>query len=458
MQERRPLSDVQINKALLRNVLAAPLWFWGLVLLLALVVAAGAGAAGWMFNRGTGVLGVNRPAMWGFLIVNFVFWIGISHAGVMLSAILRLAYAEWRRPMVRAAEVLTVFSLMTAMLMPFIHSGRPWRLAYWAFPYDFARGIFPNIRSALIWDPSAVFTYLISSSLFILVTLLPDIAVIRDRTTGIRHKIYSAMALGWRGTPRQWRLQGIAGILLSAIILPIFVSVHSIVSWDFGMAVSVEGWHATIFAPYFVIGAVLSGVSAVVTLMALMRWLFKWEDHIREEHFDAMGRLLVVIATAWFYFFAMEFMFGLFTLEPQEVALRQLQVFEWPWSALFIIFILTAYFIPVPLWLFRSVRRNVAAMFWISIMVNIGMWLERFIIIVPGLLRKQPFTFVWGSYRPSPIEIIIVAATFCLVALGILLFSKVFPLVPLAEAKEGQILADQIKVGKKTIPAVMREE
>ena len=170
--------------------------------------------------------------MWGFFITNFVFWIGISHAGVMLSAILRLSKAEWRRPATRAAEVLTVFSLMTAMLMPLIHAGRPWRVFYWVFPYDWARGVYPNIRSALIWDPSAVFTYLISSILFVYVALLPDMAVIRDRSTGIRRKVYAALCLGWRGNSRQWKLQIIAGILLSALILPVFVSVHSIVSFD----------------------------------------------------------------------------------------------------------------------------------------------------------------------------------------------------------------------------------
>ncbi|GBD11658.1 hypothetical protein HRbin23_01329 [bacterium HR23] len=457
MQERKDLSDRQINRDLLWPVLSTPLWFWLAVLVLGGILSAGAGAAAWWMNRGPGVAGLNRPIMWGFLIVNFVFWVGISHAGVMLSAILRLTQAEWRRPMVRAAEVLTVFSLATAALFPLLHSGRPWRTLYWVFPYDFARGIWPNVRSALVWDPSAIFTYLTGSTLFVLVTLLPDLAALRDRTTGIPHRIYSILALGWRGNPRQWKLQTLAGILLSALILPVFVSVHSIVSWDFGMAVSVEAWHTTVFAPYFVIGAVHSGVSAVVTLMALMRWLFRWEDYIRNEHFDAIGRLLIVVATAWFFFFALEFIFGLYLREPQEVALRQTQVFQWPYNMLFILFILTAYFIPVPLWLFRKVRRNVAMMFWTSILVNIGMWLERFLIIVPGLARKQPFTFEWSAYRPGPVEIIMVTASFALVALGLLLFGKIFPLVPVNEAKEGQVLKAEIQVGKRKVPAIVRE-
>ena len=411
-----------------------------------------------MVNRGIGVTGLNRPVFWGFFITNFVFWIGISHAGVMLSAILRLSKAEWRRPATRAAEVLTIFSLMTAVLMPFIHTGRPWRLMYWVFPYDFSRGLWPDIRSPLVWDPSAVNTYLLSSILFVFVALVPDMAVIRDRSSGIRRIAYSVLSLGWRGTPRQWKLQAIAGILLSALILPVFVSVHSIVSWDFGMAVSVNSWHSTIFAPYFVIGAVHSGVSGVVTVMIFMRWLFGWEDYVRREHIDALGRLLIVIAIAWFYFFAMEFLFGIYGQEGDELATRTLQIFTPPWGWLFLTFIITAFFFPVPLWLFRNVRRSFLLMTITTISVNIGMWLERFIIIVPGLARKQLFTQSWYTYAPSPIEIMIVVGTFAMVLMLFLIFAKVFPLIPIFDVKEGQILADEIKVGRRRVPAVIREE
>ena len=458
MQERVPLNDAQVNRDLLRSIFETPKWYWPLVGLLGLIVLCGFAAAGYMINRGIGVTGLNRPVMWGFFITNFVFWIGISHAGVMLSAILRLVQAEWRRPATRAAEVLTVFSLMTAMLMPLIHAGRPWRVFYWVFPYDFARGVYPNVRSALVWDPAAVFTYLTSSILFVFIALVPDIAVLRDRSTGWRHALYSVLSLGWRGSHRQWKLQLIAGILLSAIILPIFVSVHSIVSWDFGMAMSVEGWHSTVFAPYFVIGAVHSGVSAVVTVMLILRWMYKWEDYIRLEHIEALAKLLIVVATTWFFFFLLEFLFGLYSLEGPEVALRELQVFQMPWKALFIAFLLTAYFIPVPMWMFRKVRRSIGLMLFTTILVNVGMWLERFIIIVPGLARKQGFTFTWGGYTPSPVEITIIGASFAMVAMLVLLFSKVFPLIPIGDAKEGLVLQDEIRIGKVTVPAVMREE
>ncbi|MBI4199294.1 MAG: polysulfide reductase NrfD [Chloroflexi bacterium] len=457
MQERVTLSEARINRDLLRNVLKAPLWFWGLVGLLFLVVLAAAAALGFMITVGTGVMGINRPIMWGFMITNFVFWIGISHAGVMLSAILRLSKAEWRRPATRAAEVLTVFSLLTALAFPVMHVGRLWRM-YWAMPYDFPRGIWPNVRSALIWDPSAIVTYLTGSTLFVLVALVPDLAVVRDRTTGIRHWVYSALAMGWRGTPRQWKLQIIAGFLLSALLLPVFVSVHSIVSWDFAMAMGVEGWHATIFAPYFVIGAVHSGVSAVVTVMIFMRFLFKWDAYIRREHLDALGRLLIVIATTWLFFFIIEFSFALMSLESQEIALREMQVFEWPYSMLFVVFIVTAYIFPVPLWLFRNVRCSALWMLITSLSVNVGMWLERFLIIVPGLARKTPLSFNWGTYHPSIVEITLVAASFAFVFMLLLLFSKIFPLIPLFDVKEGQTLSDTIQVGRKTVPALRVEE
>ena len=254
--------------------------------------------------------------MWRVFMTNFVFWIGISHAGIMISAILRLTQAEWRRPVTRAAEVLTVFSLTAALMAaPLVHPGRPWRAAYWIFPYDFARGVWPNIRSPFIWDPSAVMTYLTASTLFVFVALIPDMAVIRDRATGKwARQIYGYMCLGWRGTPRQWKLQAVAGILLSALVLPVFVSVHSIVSWDFAINIGVDGWHSTIFAPYFIIGAIHSGVSAVAMVMVLMVWLWKWDRFLRPDHLDAIRRLLIIVATTWFFIILLEFFFALYTL------------------------------------------------------------------------------------------------------------------------------------------------
>ena len=458
MQEHVQLDQKQINRELLNGVLQMPKWWPGATVVALIVFLTGMAAFGYMLNKGVGVTGLNRPVYWGFFMVNFVFWIGISHAGIMISAILRLTQAEWRRPVTRAAEVLTVFSLMSALMAaPLVHVGRPWRADLWVFPYDFARGVWINIRSPFIWDPSAVMTYLTASTLFVLVALLPDLAIIRDRSKGFTRAAYSVMCLGWRGTPRQWKLQAVAGILLSALVLPVFVSVHSIVSWDFAVQIGPEAWHSTIFAPYFIIGAIHSGVSAVATVMVLMVWLWGWKNYITPDHLDAIGRLLIIVATTGFFFFFLEWVFALYSLEAPELAMRDLQVFQWPWSGLFVLFLLTAFFIPVPMWLFRNLRRSLWAMFISTILVNVGMWLERFLIIIPGTMRRGHMIFDWGSYHPSIIEILMVAMTFAWVILGMLLFSKVFPLIPLFDVKEAMVGRDEIKVGRKTVPASIRE-
>jgi len=458
MQEHVQLTQKQINEDLLSSVLGTPRWWWPALGFFVVVFLIGMSAFGYMLNQGVGVTGLNRPVFWGAFMVNFVFFIGISHAGIMISAILRLTQAEWRRPITRAAEVLTVFSLMSALMAaPLVHVGRPWRADLWVFPYDFARGVWINIRSPFVWDPSAVMTYLTASTLFVLIALIPDLAIIRDRSTGLKRKLYAGMALGFRGTPRQWKLQTIAGILLSALVLPVFVSVHSIVSWDFAVQIGPEAWHSTIFAPYFIIGAIHSGVSAVATLMVVMVWAWGWNKYITPDHLDAIARLLIIVATAWFFFFFLEWVFALYTLEPAEMAMRKLQVFESPWSWLFIVFLFTAYFIPVPMWLFRGVRRSLFWMFVTTILVNVGMWLERFLIIVPGLMRRSEFIFDWGSYHPSIIEIAMVAMTFAWVGMGMLIFTKVFPLIPLFDIKEGMVGRDEIRIGRRIVPASIRE-
>ncbi len=458
MQEHVQLTQRQINDDLLDSVLRTPRWWWPAVIITAVIFLTGMGAFGYMLNKGVGVTGLNRPVFWGVYMVNFVFFIGISHAGIMISAILRLTQAEWRRPVTRAAEVLTVFSLMSALMAaPLVHVGRPWRADLWVFPYDFARGIWINIRSPFIWDPSAVMTYLTASSLFVFIALIPDLAVIRDRAGGWTRKLYAVMAMGWRGTPRQWKLQAVAGILLSALVLPVFVSVHSIVSWDFAVQIAPEAWHSTIFAPYFIIGAIHSGVSAVATLMVIMVWVWGWGKYLKPDHLDAIGRLLIIVATAWFFFFFLEWVFALYTLEDAELAMRDLQVFQWPWSGMFVLFLITAYFIPVPMWLFRSVRRSYFWMFVTTILVNIGMWLERFLIIVPGTMRRSEFIFNWGSYHPSIIEILMVVMTFAWVVLGMLVFTKLFPLIPLFDVKEAMVGRDEIRIGRRVVPASIRE-
>ncbi len=457
MQEPVTVDDRTADRELLDFVMRTPRWFFGSSFALAVGLLAGVLVFLTMLNWGLQFLGYSSPVYWGFLIVNFVFWIGISHAGVMISAILRIAQAEWRRPVTRAAEIVTVFSLMTALMFPLIHSGRPWRTMYWAFPYDWIRGMWPNPRSPLVWDPSAIMTYLTSTILFVYIALLPDLAIARDRATGpVRKAVYGVLSLGFRGTSRQWRIQAVAGILLSALILPIFVSVHSIVSWDFAVTL-VPGWHSTTFAPYFVIGAVHSGVSAVVMAMIIIRKIFHLQNYITADHIDSLTRLLIAVASTWFFFLMLDFFFGLYGTEAAEVDTWSRRILEGPWRYLVVIFALCSFIIPVPMWLFRGVRRSFFWMFVTTILVNIGMWIERFMLIVPALERKSTLTFAYGDYTPSISEFILVLASFCMVALGVLVFAKFLPLMPAADIKEGKILQQEMKIGRADVPATIRE-
>ncbi|MGH2356295.1 MAG: NrfD/PsrC family molybdoenzyme membrane anchor subunit [Chloroflexota bacterium] len=458
MQERQTLSPTRINDDLLRFVLRAPpRWFWLAAAALGLLVGAGVVSEGLLIVFGLQLMGLNNPQFWATFIANFIFWVGISHAGVMISAILRLTQAEWRRPITRSAEVLAIFALVTASIFPLIHTGRIWRTIYWVFPYDFTRNLWPNVRSALIWDPSAIVTYLTGTLLFVYVDLIPDLAALRDRTDGWRRRIYGALALGFRGTRRQWRLQLVASTLLSALILPVFVSVHSIVGWDLSMAI-LPGWHTTVMAPYFVIGAVHSGVAGVVMTMAALRRLLHLDAYITAAHFDTLGRLQIVVALAYLFFFLMDFYFGLFSREPVEVRIWELRLLIPPTNVLFFIQVLTALLIPLPLWFSRRVRRSPSLMFWAALSVNVGMWLERYILVVTPVSFKQPFVFTWvTTYQPGLVEYVITAASFALVALGILVFAKVLPIVPLWDVKEGQVLKQDVPVGRTNVPGVFRE-
>jgi Ni/Fe-hydrogenase subunit HybB-like protein len=434
-----------------------PRWYWPTVAVLGLIVLAGAGSVGLLMLDGLGLLGYTGAQLWSVLITNFVFWVGISHAGVMISAVLRMTRAEWRRPIVRAAEVLTIFSLIVAATFPVIHTGRMWRSLYWFFPYDFARNLWPNVRSALIWDISAILTYLTGTVLMLYVTLIPDLAVLRDRSTGRRRWLYGVLALGFRGTSRQWRLQILAGPLVGTLLLAIFILEQSTVAWVFGVTI-LPGWHSTIFGPYFVIGAIYSGFAAMVLLMGLLRLGCGLGAYITREHFDAMGRLQIVVASGWLLALLATFVFGLFLRDPVEVAVWELRLLTWPNSLLNAIFLTTALLVPVPLLLFRRVRRTPWLMALLGLSVNVGVWLERYLLVVPPASYRQAFVFTWVSgYQPRPIEFILTLAPFAFVALGVLLFARFLPLMPLWDMKEGQSLRREITVGRARVPALVRE-
>src|SRR6476620_8384837 len=303
---------------LLRPLLKTSARFWILVVLLLGVVSLGIGAFAYQVNTGIGVWGLNSPVFWAFDITNFVFWIGISHAGTLISAILRLVNAEWRRPVTRCAEVITVFALMIGAMFPIVHLGRPW-LFFWLMPYPTERQIWPNFRSPLVWDFFAISTYLTGSSLFLYLPTIPDFALVRDKATGIRRRIYSILALGWTGTTKQWHRLESAMQIMAIAIVPVAVSVHTIVSYDFSMA-PVPMWHSTIFGPYFVAGAIFSGIAGLIIAMAALRKLLHLQAYLHPVHFENLGKLLLTMSLLWGYFVFNERLATWYGNDPSEMA------------------------------------------------------------------------------------------------------------------------------------------
>ena len=285
----KPIAD-----DLVRPLFHTSVWYYGLLLALGTIVACGLGAWATQIWFGIGLTGKRWPTFWGFYLTNFVFWIGISHAGTLISAILRLVNATWRRPVTRCAEVITVFALMIGAMFPIIHLGRPW-LFFWLVPYPSDREIWPNFRSPLVWDFFAINTYLIGSVMFLFLPMIPDLALVRDRSTGWRRRLYSVFVLGWRGTTKQWHRLEAAMQIMAIAILPVAVSVHTIVSFDFSMA-PVPMWHSTIFGPYFVAGAIFSGIAALIIAMAVLRKFLRLEAYLHPLHFQNLGKLLLLMS------------------------------------------------------------------------------------------------------------------------------------------------------------------
>jgi Ni/Fe-hydrogenase subunit HybB-like protein len=427
-------SASQINRELLRPVLKSSPLYYTAVGFLATLVAIALGAWFYQIDHGLGVSGLRWPVYWGFYITNFVFWIGISHAGTLISAILRLANATWRRPVTRCAEAITVFALLIGGMFPIIHLGRPW-LAFWLAPYPNERLIWPNFRSPLLWDFFAISTYLTGSITFLILPIIPDWAMVRDRVTGWRKKFYTVVSFGWRGTPKQWHRLETAMHIMAIVIIPVAVSVHTIVSWDFAMA-NVPMWHSTIFGPYFVAGAIFSGIAALIIAMALLRKLLHLEDYLRPIHFDNLGKLLLVMTLLWFYFVVAERLTVWYGNDSAEMAVFWL-IQRGPFAPLFWTMVTCNLFIPFPLLAIRRFRQTIAGPVIASCAIVVGMWLERFLIVVPSLSHKY-LPYSWGTYRPSGIEIIITAGTFAAMALLYLIFIKLIPIISMWELKVGQ--------------------
>jgi len=425
----------QINDDLLRPLSGVSARYLIIMACLVAVVIAAAFAFGWQVYNGIGVAGLRRPVFWGFYITNFVFWIGLSHAGTLISAILRLANATWRRPVTRCAEVITVFALCIGATFPIIHLGRPW-LAFWLAPYPSERGIWPNFRSPLLWDFFAINTYLTGSVTFLLLPMIPDFALIRDRSSGWKKKIYTVLALGWIGTPRQWHRLEKAMQIMAVAIIPVAVSVHSIVSWDFAMA-PVPMWHSTIFAPYFVAGAIFSGIAALILAMALLRKFLHLEEYLLPIHFENLGKLLLVMSLLWVYFVFAERLTSWYGNESSEMAVFWMTQ-RGSFSPLFWTMISCNFLIPFPLLAIKKFR-TITGTAIASFTVVIGMWLERFLIIVPSLSRKyMPYAWVTSPYRPTWVEITITAGTFAALGLLYMLFSKAVPIISIWELKWGR--------------------
>ena len=423
----------QINEDLLRPLEGASGRYLTALAFFAGIVVAAFCAFGWQIYSGIGVAGIRRPVFWGFYITNFVFWIGLSHAGTLISAILRLANATWRRPVTRCAEVITVFALSIGATFPVIHLGKPW-LAFWLFPYPSERGLWPNIRSPLLWDFFAINTYLLGSVTFLLLPMIPDMALIRDRATGLRQKFYSVAAIGWRGTPKQWHRLESAMQIMAVAVIPVAVSVHSIVSWDFAMA-PVPMWHSTIFAPYFVAGAIFSGIAALIIAMALLRKFLHLEEYLLRVHFENLGKLLLVMSLLWFYFVFSERLTAWYGNEPSEMTVFWVTQ-TGSFSPLFWLMVFCNFIVPFPILAIKKLR-TITGTVIASIGVVIGMWLERFLIIVPSLSHKY-LPYSWGTYRPTWVEITITAGTFAAMALLYMLFAKTVPIISIWELKAGE--------------------
>lgn len=405
--------------------------WWALFALAVAGVGLFFGAWGYQIYRGIGVSGLNSPIGWGTYITTFVFWVGIAHSGTLISAILFLFRARWRQSVYRLAEAMTVFAVMTAGLFPLIHVGRVW-YGYWLFPYPNSRFLWPNFKSPLVWDVFAVTTYFTVSAVFFYLGCIPDIAAARDQATGWRKKLYTVIALGWRGTDSQWHHFGKAYIFLAALATPLVLSVHSVVSWDFAMSI-IPGWHATIFAPYFVAGAIFSGVAMVITLAVPMRKIFGLEAYLTIKHFDALAKLILLTSLIVLYAYLAEFFMAWYSGEEIERTSFWNRLFGNYWWAAWIMLVCNG-LVPIMLW-FKRVRHSIPALFVISIFINIGMWFERYVIVVTSLSHDF-VPWAWGSYRPSVVEMSIMVGSFAWFGLWFLLFTRLLPPVAIAELKE----------------------
>lgn len=395
---------------------------------------------------GVGITGLNRSVMWGPYIANLIYFIGIGHAGTFISAALRMMKMDFRRPIARAAETVTLFGLAVAGLFPIIHVGRIWKLFYMV-PIPNQRELWPNFRSALFWDMSAITTYIIGSTLFMFLALVPDLAMARDHSTGWRKRLYGALSLGWRGTGGEWHRLEATSNILSFVIIPVMFSVHTGVSWNLAMAIQ-PGWHSPLFGPFFVAGALFSGVAAVILVMILVRKGMRFGYFLREEHFNAMGLFLLIMTFTWGYFYFTEWITQWYGNLPLEKAIQDMLTGEL--APLFYLMLFCNIVVPVGTLWSRRVRTSLPAMFVICVFIQIGMYLER-ILIVSGFLSRNELPFNWVAYTPRWPEIVITVGSLAFLGLSYVLFTRIVPLIPVWEVYEGQAMQGERRIGRAVV-------
>ncbi|MBM4168746.1 MAG: hydrogenase [Ignavibacteria bacterium] len=391
----------------------------------------GAASLAVTFIFGVGMWGVNQPVGWGFDIVNFVFWVGIGHAGTLISAILFLLRQRWRTGIARFAEAMTIFAVMCAGLFPLIHTGRPWLDGY-LMPYPNQHGLWINFTSPLVWDVFAVSTYFTVSAIFWYVGLIPDFATLRDRTVSrIKKIVYSILSLGWRHSNRHWQHYEMAYLILAGFATPLVLSVHTIVSFDFAVSI-IPGWHTTIFPPYFVAGAVFSGFAMVQNMLIGIRKIYAIEHIITIDHLEKMNKIMITTGMMVGYAYGMEFFIAWYSGNSAETFVffnRALGPYAWAYWTMVICNVV----FPQLFW-FKKIRRSIPAMFVIGVLVNVGMWFERFVIVVTSLSRDY-LPSSWGFYVPSIYDIGILIGSFGLFFTLLLLFVKSMPVVSISEVK-----------------------
>ncbi len=421
----KPISHDQPDEILFRPIYQTEKGFYTIIAILMMIVVWAAYMYYTQVIHGLGVTGMNQPVTWGFYIVNFVFFIGISHAGTLISAILRLSKAEWRRPITRMAEVITAIVLAIGGLHPIIDQGRPDRLLNL-----FESG---RLQSPLLWDVTSITAYFTASTVYLYIPMIPDIARIRDRG-GKLQWLYSFMAWGYRGTESQKKVLEKAINILMVMVIPIAISVHTVISYIFSMTLQ-PGWHSTIFGPYFVVGAIFSGIAALIIVMIAFRKFYHFENYLREIHFQYLGTLLLIMSLIWFYFTFSEYLTGVFGDEPHEMHIIMYK-FTGPYALFFWGMVVCNFLIPLIFLSFRRLK-TISGILIASIAVVIGMWLERLNIVVPSLANPR-LELPLGFYFPSLVEWSLFAGGLAVFALGFLIFSKFFPLISAWEIEEGR--------------------